>query len=273
MQSSKRGSSVGRVLMPYSSSSCTLENYYVGGSGVGAVGTSNRNALRRKATWRPIDNGKGSKRCSGFCQPNRFANNVNFIMPETGGSMMSLDSHETSTLLQDSEPAPSIGSTLLGSQILLALGTQQQTAIDYFKDKIKPEVKWTFTSWPGNAPGGAMTTDSPLVDEDGNVANTGIFLSNNNRNHEHVITAFVVLDQNKVREQWLTSAHILYIKLSMESAVTKTIELPDKTIKVPAYDSIKLVTDEDTGQKLLDAVKNNFDDVVHEIVPMHNNVN
>ena len=50
MQSSKKGSSVGRVLMPYSSANCTLENYYVGGSGVGAVGTSNRNALRRKCS-------------------------------------------------------------------------------------------------------------------------------------------------------------------------------------------------------------------------------
>ena len=88
MQSSKKGSSVGRVLMPYSSANCTLENYYVGGSGVGAVGTSNRNALRRKATWRPTNDGKGSKKCSGFCQPNRFANNVDFIMPGTGGSMV-----------------------------------------------------------------------------------------------------------------------------------------------------------------------------------------
>jgi hypothetical protein len=196
-------------------------------------------------------------------------------MPETGGSMMSLDSNETSTLLQDSEPAPSIGSTLLGSQILLALGTQQQTAVDYFKDKIKPEVEWSFTPWKGGrSPYGPMTTVPIPFDDDGKVVGSGIVLSNDNPNHTHVITAYVVSDQDNLGKWWLSTAHILYIKLSMESAVEKTIELPDNTtVEVPAYDSIPLVLDQDTGQDLVNAVKNNFDGVVHEIVPMHNNVN
>jgi len=75
----KKGSSVGRVRMPYTFPQSTLVNYYVGGAGVGAVSTSNRNAMRRKASWRPTDDGNSSTKCTGFCQPNRFANNVNFI--------------------------------------------------------------------------------------------------------------------------------------------------------------------------------------------------
>ena len=66
----KKGSSVGRVRMPYSFPQSTLVNYYVGGAGVGAVSTSNRNAMRRRAAWRPVDGGKGSERCSGFCNNN-----------------------------------------------------------------------------------------------------------------------------------------------------------------------------------------------------------
>ena len=74
----KKGSSVGRVRMAFTHPQTTLVNYYVGGAGVGAVSTSNRRALRSRASWRPTQDGKGSTRCSGFCQPNRFANNVEF---------------------------------------------------------------------------------------------------------------------------------------------------------------------------------------------------
>ena len=75
----KKGSSVGRVRMAFTHPRTTLVNYYVGGSGVGAVSTSNRRALRNRASWRPTQDGKGSTRCGGFCQPNRFANNVEFM--------------------------------------------------------------------------------------------------------------------------------------------------------------------------------------------------
>ena len=75
----KKRSSVGRVRMAFTHPQTTLVNYYVGGSGVGAVSTSNRRALRSRASWRPTQDGKGSTRCSGFCQPNRFANNVEFM--------------------------------------------------------------------------------------------------------------------------------------------------------------------------------------------------
>ena len=79
LPSVKKGSSVGRVRMAFTHPQTTLVNYYVGGSGVGAVSTSNRRALRSRASWRPTQDGKGSTRCSGFCQPNRFANNVEFM--------------------------------------------------------------------------------------------------------------------------------------------------------------------------------------------------
>ena len=72
----KKRSSVGRVRMAFTNPQTTLVNYYVGGSGVGAVSTSNRRALRNRASWRPTQGGKGSTRCGGFCQPNRFANNA-----------------------------------------------------------------------------------------------------------------------------------------------------------------------------------------------------
>jgi hypothetical protein len=85
----KKGSSSGRVRMAYSFPQSTLVNYYVGGSGVGAVGTSNRNALRRKASWRPADGGKSSTRCTGFCQPDRFANNANFFRQD--GKMVNMN--------------------------------------------------------------------------------------------------------------------------------------------------------------------------------------
>jgi hypothetical protein len=66
----KKGSSVGRVRTPYSFPQSTLVNYYVGGSGVGAVTTANRNALRKRAAWRPIDGGKAAIHCKGFCNNN-----------------------------------------------------------------------------------------------------------------------------------------------------------------------------------------------------------
>ena len=66
----KKGSSVGRVRTPYSFPQSTLVNYYVGGAGVGAVSTSNRNALRKRAAWRPIDGGKAAIHCKGFCNNN-----------------------------------------------------------------------------------------------------------------------------------------------------------------------------------------------------------
>jgi hypothetical protein len=66
----KKGSSVGRVRTPYSFPQSTLVNYYVGGAGVGAVSTSNRNALRKRAAWRPIDGGKAATHCKGFCNNN-----------------------------------------------------------------------------------------------------------------------------------------------------------------------------------------------------------
>ena len=75
----KKRSSVGRVRMAFTHPQTTLVNYYVGGAGVGAVSTSNRRALRSRASWRPTQDGKGSTRCRGFCQPNRFANNVEFM--------------------------------------------------------------------------------------------------------------------------------------------------------------------------------------------------
>ena len=75
----KKRSSVGRVRMAFTHPQTTLVNYYVGGAGVGAVSTSNRRALRSRASWRPTQDGKGSTRCGGFCQPNRFANNVEFM--------------------------------------------------------------------------------------------------------------------------------------------------------------------------------------------------
>lgn len=66
----KKGSSVGRVRIPYSFPQSTLVNYYVSGAGVGAVTTPNRNILRRRAEWRPTRDGKESTRCNGFCDNN-----------------------------------------------------------------------------------------------------------------------------------------------------------------------------------------------------------
>lgn len=57
----------GRVRMNFANSHTTLDNYYNGGSGVGAVSTSNRRALRKRAGWRPTSDGTGSTRCKGFC--------------------------------------------------------------------------------------------------------------------------------------------------------------------------------------------------------------
>jgi hypothetical protein len=79
LPSVKKGSSAGRVRMAFTHPQTTLVNYYVGGAGVGAVSTSNRRALRSRASWRPTQDGKGSTRCGGFCQPNRLANNVEFV--------------------------------------------------------------------------------------------------------------------------------------------------------------------------------------------------
>jgi hypothetical protein len=75
----KKGSSAGRVRMAYSFPQSTLVNYYVGGAGVGAVNTSNRRALRRRASWRPASGGLAATRCTGFCQPNRFADDRRFV--------------------------------------------------------------------------------------------------------------------------------------------------------------------------------------------------
>ena len=69
----RKRSSAGRIKMVYSSTQTTLVNYYVGGSGVGAVSTSNRRALWKRASWRPTQNGKGSTRCQGLCEPPPFS--------------------------------------------------------------------------------------------------------------------------------------------------------------------------------------------------------
>ena len=63
----KKGSSAGRLRLTYTHPQSTLVNYYVGGSGVGAVSTSNRRALRSRASWRPTNHGKGSRQCFGLC--------------------------------------------------------------------------------------------------------------------------------------------------------------------------------------------------------------
>ena len=63
LPSVKKGSSAGRVRMAFTHPQTTLVNYYVGGAGVGAVSTSNRRALRSRASWRPTQDGKGSTRC------------------------------------------------------------------------------------------------------------------------------------------------------------------------------------------------------------------
>jgi len=63
LPSVKKGSSAGRVRMAFTHPQTTLVNYYVGGAGVGAVSTSNRRALRSRASWRPTQDGKGWKRC------------------------------------------------------------------------------------------------------------------------------------------------------------------------------------------------------------------
>ena len=63
----KKGAGVGRIKMSFGTSHTTLDNYYNGGSGVGAVSTSNRRALRKKSGWRPTQDGLGFTRCHGFC--------------------------------------------------------------------------------------------------------------------------------------------------------------------------------------------------------------
>ena len=45
----------------------TLVNYHTEGSGVGAVSTANRRAMRRRASWRPRDGGLSSGHCKGLC--------------------------------------------------------------------------------------------------------------------------------------------------------------------------------------------------------------
>ena len=95
----KKGSSVGRVRMAYSFPQSTLVNYYVGGAGVGAVSTANRRALRRRAEWRPTEDGKGSKKCLGHCQPNKYANNKEFIMQSEGTALAVYPTQSSSRVL------------------------------------------------------------------------------------------------------------------------------------------------------------------------------
>jgi hypothetical protein len=71
----KKGSSVGRVRMSFATSHTTLDNYYNGGSGVGATSISNRSVLRRRAEWRPTKDGVGSTRCKGLCHQHNTAQN------------------------------------------------------------------------------------------------------------------------------------------------------------------------------------------------------
>jgi hypothetical protein len=95
----KKGSSSGRVRMAYSFPQSTLVNYYVGGAGVGAVSTANRRALRRRAEWRPTEDGKESKKCFGYCQPNRYANNKEFTMQNEGTALAVYPTQPSSRVL------------------------------------------------------------------------------------------------------------------------------------------------------------------------------
>ena len=63
----KKGASSGVYRSVKVNPNSTLVNYYTQGSGVGAVSTSNRRALRRRASWRPTDGGKSSRQCTGQC--------------------------------------------------------------------------------------------------------------------------------------------------------------------------------------------------------------